>query len=687
MFRDLSYRTKLLAGICSLVLVTGIVIITIAYRTSRATTARLTDDLFREVSGHVVTQTRNFVMEAGPLVESLQSLAGNGLAVNDSDRLARQFTDLLKAHPGLTRIDLGDESGNFTSAYRQINGALTVRQTHLVNGKSHLVEHDVTDGGWKLLRKDDDAGYDPRVRPYYMKTKEVQRLVWVDPYLFFDPKIPGITCGAPLFDAQHKFSGVVAVDFNLDAISQFVSQLSVSPHSELFVFSNDGALLAHRDWRLLTKPADSADAQLPRLIDVQDPLVSAVHQNYHLLPRAAGGDPRFRSFDFDVNGTPYFASATRFKVGNDLEWIVGAVAPKSDLMGDVWRSQRLMMIAALIALLAAAVLAALLARRVSGPVASMVGFMKRVGAGDLEAQADFRTSTEFQQLTDGLNRMIADLRDGLRLRHSLNVAMEVQQRLLPPCAPPVKGLDIAGHSSYCDETGGDYYDFMVVDPVSQSGVIFAVGDVMGHGVAAALVMAGARAVLRDRIDSKGSLAAVMTRLNNLLAADLDGTRFMTMHLALIDTKRGIMRWSSAGHDPALVYDPGTDQFSEFGANGLPLGIMPESEYLEETMDRLHAGTIITVGTAGVWETRNPQGEQFGKDRLRDVIRRAASEPAETIVANVIATLREFSGDVKWADDVTFIVIKVTAVESSAPRLASAPEEKSAGVLVEQTNPS
>src|SRR6185436_5810503 len=102
---------------------------------------------------------------------------------------------------------------------------------------------------------------------------------------------------------------------------------------------------------------------------------------------------------------------------------------------------------------------AVLARRVSGPVQQLIGFMRRVGAGDLEARADFGGSREFRQLSDALNRMIADLRDRLRLRHSLGVAMEVQQRLLPSRPPQTRGLDVAGHSTYCDETGGDYYDF------------------------------------------------------------------------------------------------------------------------------------------------------------------------------------------------------------------------------------
>src|SRR5204862_7586156 len=185
-------------------------------------------------------------------------------------------------------------------------------------------------------------------------------------------------------------------------------------------------------------------------------------------------------------------------------------------------------------------------------VLALIGFMGRVGAGDLDARADLGGSREFRDLSDALNRMIGDLRDRLRLRHSLLVAMEVQQRLLPPGPPRVPGLEVAGHSTYCDETGGDYYDFLVLDEAAPGRLLVALGDVMGHGVAAALVMAGARAVLRDRAGAAGSLAELLGRLNQMLAADLGGERFMTMHLSVVDVRTATFRWASAGHDPALI---------------------------------------------------------------------------------------------------------------------------------------
>jgi sigma-B regulation protein RsbU (phosphoserine phosphatase) len=654
----ISFSTKLVLVTCSLVLLTGATIIWVAYRSARANAHGLANSLFREVSGHAVTHTRAFLAPAPPAVESLRELADQGLALDDSERLARQLLPILRSNPGMSWVMYGDEAGAFTGVYRTVDGTVRVNQSRIVEGRSPLVEHEVSaDGVWKVVRRDDDNGYDPRARPYYLKATERGRLVWLPPYIFYEQGVPGISCAAPVTDAAGKLRGVLSVDFDLNALSDFVSKLSLSEHSRIFLFTSDQLLLAHPDLPRINAVGRRGEGKLLTLADAADPLVDAFRQQ--LRPEALrrhGGDG-FYMFQLGGTGEAYLASATVFPVGDDQTWVVGAVAPERDFLAGVWRSQRLALTAAGTAVLVAVLLAMALARRVSGPVSALIAFMQRVGAGDLESRAQFGGGREFRQLSAALNAMIADLRDRLRLRHSLDVAMQVQQQLLPRHPPVVPGLDIAGHSTYCDETGGDYYDFLIVDEASPGTVIVALGDVMGHGVAAALVMSAARAVLRDRAGTDGSLAHLMRRLNGMLAADLDGTRFMTMHLALVDARGGCYRWVSAGHDPAFTYDPDTDSFDERTEGGLPLGVLADGAYEEHAFGPLRPGQVIVVGTDGVWEMPNAQGEQFGKDRLREVIRRAASGTAADVVDAIVASLAKFRGECKLVDDVTFVVMK------------------------------
>jgi sigma-B regulation protein RsbU (phosphoserine phosphatase) len=655
----LTFRAKLVLGVCGLVLLTGSVVLGLAHRSASATTEALTGAVFREVSGRAATHTRGFVLQAAPVVESLGQLAGRGLAVDDPDRLAPQLLAVLKANPGLSWVSYSDEGGSFTGAYRPPGGGTLIKQTHLVNGKTKSVEYDtLPDGSRKILKSGDDD-YDPRKRPFYLGAKRAGRLVWLPPYVFFWEWVPGITCAVPVNDAAGRFRGVLTADFNLNALSEFISGLSVSEHSRVFLFTSDEILLAHPDRRGVT--GERENAKLLTLADAGDTIVDAYRANLKPEYRTASDGEAFHRFEFLQEGTDYLGSATTFRVGDDLLWVVGVVAPRADFVGDVWRTQAFALAAAAAAVLAAVALAFALASAVSRPVQSLIGFMRRIGSGDLEARAEFGGSGEFRQLADALNRMIADLRDRLRLLHSLGIAMEVQRRLLPARAPKVRGIDVAGHSTYCDETGGDYFDFLVLDKAAPDQVLVALGDVMGHGVAAALVMAGVRAVLRDRAVAAGDLAQLMSRLNHVIAADHGGDRFMTMCLAIIDARAGTMRWVSAGHDPVIVFDPGDGRFTELDAGDLPLGVMDDAEYGEHTAPALRPGQVLFLGTDGVWEMPDVKGEQFGKDRLREVIRACAGRSAEEIVRSVRERLTAFRGEAKSVDDVTFVVVKVLAV--------------------------
>ena len=437
-------------------------------------------------------------------------------------------------------------------------------------------------------------------------------------------------------------------------MSGFVAGLSVSEHSQIFLFTPDETLLAHPSQRVATDGAVPGQGKMLTLSDTGDPLVAAFQQ--HLRPeylhetsaspdgdartkllgsgsdRARDGRDGFHFFQFERDGVDYMASTTVFPVGDGQSWIVGAVAPASDFLASVWRTRWLALAAAAGAIGLAIALAAILSQRISGPVEALIAFMQRVGDGDLHAKADFHGAREFHRLSIALNKMITDLRDRLRLRQSLDIAMEVQQQLLPQHPPKVAGFDLAGHSTYCDETGGDYFDFLLFAEQNNDQVLVALGDVMGHGVAAALVMAGARAVLRDRAQTSGSLAALIGRLNRMIAADMQGSRFMTMHLGMLDAKKGIYRFVSAGHDPAICYDRTTGKFHEQECSSMPLGIMDDVEYEEQEYPTLAPGQILFIGTDGVWEMPNAAGEQYGKQRLRDVISQTADQTAEQIAA-------------------------------------------------------
>jgi sigma-B regulation protein RsbU (phosphoserine phosphatase) len=257
------------------------------------------------------------------------------------------------------------------------------------------------------------------------------------------------------------------------------------------------------------------------------------------------------------------------------------------------------------------------------------------------------------------NDMVPKLEDHLRMHESLRLATEVQQNLLPQTEPSLPGLDIAGLSLYCDETGGDYYDYLEIskDPLGAAAVV--VGDVSGHGAHAALLMASARAALRLRASLPGGPAEILADVNRQFTVDVRTSgAFMTLFYLAIDSTRKTARWVRAGHDPAILYEPDSDRFEELGGQGLPLGLDEDAVFEEREKKHLKPGGIIFIGTDGIWETAGPDGRFFGKEALRDLIRTTCNRSARDITKATVQALDAFRKGLKASDDTTMVVIKI-----------------------------
>ena len=282
--------------------------------------------------------------------------------------------------------------------------------------------------------------------------------------------------------------------------------------------------------------------------------------------------------------------------------------------------------------------------------------LERVSQGDLSKLVPVSTNDEFGVIAGHTNTMINGLRHRTELVTALKLAEEVQQNLLPQGPPSHVGLDIAGISEYCDETGGDYYDYLAL-PRGTLGVV--VGDVSEHGVGAALLMATARALIRQRAAMTGDLAPIVTDVNQELYKDVKETgRFMTMFFLEIEVSGKMLRWVRAGHDPAIFYDAGEGTFDELAGEGMALGVDKHFEFHEFSRQGWSAGSVIVIGTDGIREALNLEDEMFGLDRLREVIRRNASESADAIQQAVIKKLSIFQGDTPQQDDMTLVVVKL-----------------------------
>ncbi len=243
-------------------------------------------------------------------------------------------------------------------------------------------------------------------------------------------------------------------------------------------------------------------------------------------------------------------------------------------------------------------------------------------------------------------------------KKALSLAGEVQKSLLPQTKPQIRGFDIAGRNVSCDEIGGDYFDFLWRRGNPEQPFSIVVGDIAGHGVDAALLMTSARAFLRMRASQPGTMADIINAMNRHLAEDvMQSGRFMSLFYLTIDPAARTIEWVRAGHDPALVYQPRKNSFETLMGHGMPLGVEKEFSYAVNHRADIPHGSIITVGTDGIWECFNKNGEMFGIERFQDVIRQHAGKSADDIVEAVFEALNQFSVGVPPADDITLVVVK------------------------------
>jgi PAS domain S-box-containing protein len=236
------------------------------------------------------------------------------------------------------------------------------------------------------------------------------------------------------------------------------------------------------------------------------------------------------------------------------------------------------------------------------------------------------------------------------------LAREIQQGLLPREAPAVPGLTMAGISYPAQETGGDYYDFFFL---ADGALAVAVGDASGHGIGPALLMTNTRAYLRALALTHSDLGQVLALINRRLSEDMAEDRFVTLLLARLDPGGRKLTHSSAGHWPGFVLDYRGWLKATLDSTGTVLGFDPQAEFPAGSEVSLELGDVVLLCTDGLKEARakRAENEEFGKERILDVVRSHRHESASRIVQALCEAVHDFAGP-EQLDDMTAVAIKV-----------------------------
>lgn len=234
-------------------------------------------------------------------------------------------------------------------------------------------------------------------------------------------------------------------------------------------------------------------------------------------------------------------------------------------------------------------------------------------------------------------------------------ARDIQDRLFPEAPPAIAGFDIAGRSRPASAAGGDYFDFI---PLLNNRWGVAVGDVTGHGIGPALLMAETRAYLRALARTHQKVESILTAANRVLAEDIGNERFITMLLVGLDPLTRVLTYVNAGHPPAYIFDRSGTIRLRLGRSGVPLGISPGTPF--DTMEPipLKSGDTILLITDGIEEAMKADDSMFGEERVLELMRRHIGESAQSMVEALYTAVLEFAGDAPQLDDATAVVIRV-----------------------------
>jgi len=254
-----------------------------------------------------------------------------------------------------------------------------------------------------------------------------------------------------------------------------------------------------------------------------------------------------------------------------------------------------------------------------------------------------------------------ELVDRVRVRDELEVARQLQRDLLPSGEVALPGLTIAHAYRTANEVGGDFYDFV---PLPDGRIALIIGDASGHGIAAGLLMATAKATLGLAMDLDPEPVAVMTALNRRLYATGDRRSFLTLFYGLLDPSTGDLELISAGHPYPMLCRAG-GKVEEIGVGSFPLGVRP-SLAVGSRRERLEVGDLLLLYTDGLPEAVNEAGEDaFGFPRLRGLVESGAASPGsspETIVRGVLGALDTYLAGERPQDDVSLAVVTRKGLE-------------------------
>jgi sigma-B regulation protein RsbU (phosphoserine phosphatase) len=566
-------------------------------------------------------------------------------------------------------------AGNISEMLRQITVVDRGIATSTIGGESgYVIAMDVNP--WP------SAEFDPRTFGWYRGATAANGLYWTDIYEDHRGRGPAVTCAVPFYEqsgGRRILRGVARSTVMLSDFSRVIDLAGLGRTGQLFILDRGGTKIYASDGAEITLD-DNGNIKGEHFPESADPHIRSLGLSMTL---GATG-----MTELEMDGLPvYVAYAPIQTLGWSLGVAVSAREVSASAMlieNQIWRvtehtqagiDRYILILAGIIAalllltLLGVAFFSVRFTHAITGPILALNDRVHEIAGGNLEREVVIKTGDELEQLAVSFNMMTAQLRRHIeeiarvtaerqRLNTELDIATQIQVGMLSQNFPPFPGrkneFDLYAVMHPAREVGGDFYDFFFIDDDHFALVI---ADVSGKGIPAALFMATAKTIIKNRLQSGEDPVLTLEIVNRQLCDNNISYMFVTVWLCVLEITSGRLVYVNAGHNPPLLKQ-GADGFSFLvSPPDLPLASMDDTRYHCRELTLNHGDTLFLY-TDGIVEAADTAGGFYGKERFNAFLDTNAAMPLREMLPRLRADIAAFCGGAEQSDDITMLAIRI-----------------------------
>jgi len=503
-----------------------------------------------------------------------------------------------------------------------------------------------------------EVPYDYFYWDWFQIPKELNRPVWSEPY--FDEGAGNIimaTYSVPFYRniaGGRQFMGVVTADISLAWLQEIIASIQIEETGYGFLISKNGTFVTHPRSSLIMNETIFSLAE-----DRGDPGMRELGRK---MIRGQSGIATFKSL---ITGKMCWLA---YEPLPSSSWSLGILFPKDELMRDITQLNKKVIYISLLGFVFLFLVIVWIAGTITRPIRALSKATEDIGVGNLDAELPLiksqdevgRLSTSFGSMQRSLKEYIEELKETTaakeRIESELKVARDIQMGILHKIFPPFpdrEDFDIFATIEPAKEVGGDLYDFFFLD---DDHLCFAVGDVSGKGVPAALFMAVSKTLIMTKATKGLTSEAVLSRVNEDLSLDNPSMMFVTLFLGILNIRTGELEYCNGGHNPPYILRKNGDIELIEMTGGMALGIMEDFSYQSKKV-QIEDGDAIFLFTDGVTEATNTDEELFSEERLERDLAELYEKPIHELVDEMMVRIKAFAEGMPQADDITMMVLK------------------------------